>query len=242
MNKRVEKITTTQDKMYFNKVQRIETTITTTTPLKLLGGKMTVKAKKPQVRATVNNWILKMSFEQLQKLIANNNDLSNTLYTWAIEDADFFTSEYLDGAGNALTASLGGYYDDFVTIREDNTYYGCYRFRNFEAWLDNVQSKFDFFNEDEEKTINRFLNAANLMYHLEYECTPKVKDYNRVLDKFKRLKKESEQLILKRLNSNYSYANTIEALARQLTDSICYNDFNAHKMVKMSDIKDALTA
>lgn len=238
MNTRIE--ISKHTRTYNDRVQKI--TVTTETPVKLAGGTQCVKGVKPTRKATINDWILKMTVDQAKKLISNNDSLSNTLYEWVLEDANFWVGEYLDGARKALSWSVGGYYDDFVEIREDDTYYGCYRFHNFEAWFDDVQRKFALFSEIEEKTINRFLSAANLMYHLEYECTPKEKDYNRVLDKFERLKKESEQILLERLNSDYSYANTIEALIERLADSIRYNDFNAHELVKISDVKNALMA
>jgi len=145
--------------------------------------------------------LTEMAFDALANLFRKNGKLADLVSEKTAENVIFiYEEEYLYGLHYSYT--WGSCYKNFA-FRDGNT--------TIADHLENMQKAYEFFSEENFKTVKRFIDLArryeNIGYDLSYE------DDERLSSRVNELKEEIEDMIEDIMDADYSYADDPDCLA-----------------------------
>ena len=145
--------------------------------------------------------LTEMAFGALTNLFKNNGKLADLVSEKTAECViSIYEEDYLYGLHYSYT--WGSYYKNFA-FRDGSTAIADH--------LENMQKAYEFFSEENFKTVKRFIDLArryeNIGWSLSYE------DDERLSGRIDELKKEVENMMEDIMDAEYSYADDPDCLA-----------------------------
>lgn len=145
--------------------------------------------------------LTEMAFDALVNLFKNNGKLADLVSEKTAENVIFiYEEEYLYGLHYSYT--WGSYYRNFA-FHDGNTAIADH--------LEHMQNAFEFFSEENFKTVKRFIDLARRYENIG--CGLSYEDDERLSGRVDELKEKVGNMIEDIMDADYSYADDPDCLA-----------------------------
>lgn len=163
----------------------------------------------------MKKYLLELSNDELEKLIANNSAFYELLYDSTFSDACDYVSEIM--CDFPYNYSVSAWRNDYVELPiNDRT-----ATEAVERWLNDVQKSYCYFSEREEKVIRRYLHNMNAFYETEYD---NQEAEFIAWDGVASAQYEAQQTILSRLQNELWFASDMSVLLDECDRWLCNLD------------------
>lgn len=175
----------------------------------------------------MKKYILELSNDELEKLIANNSAFYELLYDGTFSDACDYVSEIMYSF--PYNYSVSAWRNDYVELPiNDRTAKEA-----VEEWLNDVQKSYCYFSEREEKVIRRYLHNLNAFYITEYD---NQEAEFIAWDGVASAQYEAQQTILSRLQNELWSASDMDVLLDECDRWLCNLDKDYYTDEELSHI------
>lgn len=142
--------------------------------------------------------IKELTYQDMEELLEHNYDLKMKMIEWVEENACFWLDEYL----HDLTGC------DYEIDPYGRSYFEINNWHEFNTWFHGVQHDYCFVNDEDAETVWKYIEYAEIYEHLDdlrWYGRCKDKDYYRVEELMEEYQTATEEIILKRLKTEYEW-------------------------------------